>query len=122
MSLPLSAFNSFFPLHFELETTRILIRGMKMEDEPVLFKLSRAKDIWTYFYKDLSDEKEFRNWFHESLKEKQEGKRMPFVVTDKDTGEICGSSSYGNISFFDKRIEIGWSWLSPDYIGMGVNK
>jgi RimJ/RimL family protein N-acetyltransferase len=46
---------------------------------------------------------------------------MPFTIIDRDTKEICGSTSLGNLSFYDKRVEIGWSWLSPDYIGMGVN-
>ena len=55
------------------------------------------------------------------MKEKAEGKRMPFTIIDRDTKEICGSMSYGNISFIDQRVEIGWSWLGTDYIGMGVN-
>jgi len=50
------------------------------------------------------------------------GQRMPFTIIDKDTKKIGGSSSYGNISFYDKRLEIGWSWLGPGYLGMGVNK
>jgi RimJ/RimL family protein N-acetyltransferase len=55
------------------------------------------------------------------MKEKEECKRMPFTIIDRDTKEICGSSSFGNISFYDSRLEIGWSWLAADYIGMGVN-
>ena len=46
---------------------------------------------------------------------------MPFTIIDKDTKSICGSTSYGNISFYDKRLEIGWSWLGTEYIGTGVN-
>ena len=32
-----------------------------------------------------------------------------------------GSSSFGSISYFDKRIEIGWSWLAKQYQGTGIN-
>jgi RimJ/RimL family protein N-acetyltransferase len=49
------------------------------------------------------------------------GKRAPYAILDKDTKNICGSTSYGNISFYDKRIEIGWSWLGTEYMGTGIN-
>jgi RimJ/RimL family protein N-acetyltransferase len=58
---------------------------------------------------------------NDAMEEKAEYKRMPFTITDRDTKEICGSTSFGNISFYDKRLEIGWTWLAADYIGMGVN-
>jgi RimJ/RimL family protein N-acetyltransferase len=122
MSLPGPEFIKFFPSDFELETTRVVIRPLKLEDYDAYFHLTRSKETWQFFNKDLSVESEIRNWFDEALKDKAEGKRMPFTIIDKDTKEIAGSTSYGNISFFDKRIEIGWSWLGPGYIGMGVNK
>ncbi len=71
---------------------------------------------------ELDDAQALRNWISDLLQERELGKRMPFVIIDKDTREVCGSTSYLNISFFDKRLEIGSSWLGPDFIGMGVNK
>lgn len=32
-----------------------------------------------------------------------------------------GSTSFGNYSERDKRIEIGWTWLGKDYQGNGYN-
>jgi RimJ/RimL family protein N-acetyltransferase len=122
MSLPEPEFNKYFHDNFELETLRVVLRPLKAEDYEAFLPLARAEETWKYFYKDLSKEGELKSWVDASLKDKAEGKRMPFAVIDKDTKEICGSSSYGNISFYDKRLEIGWSWLGPEYIGMGVNK
>ncbi|MDQ3292067.1 MAG: GNAT family N-acetyltransferase, partial [Bacteroidota bacterium] len=48
--------------------------------------------------------------------------RVPFTIIQKDTGLVCGSTSYGNISFYDKRIEIGWSWLSTAFRGTQINR
>jgi RimJ/RimL family protein N-acetyltransferase len=122
MTSPIAEFDKFFPPNFELDTTRVLIRPMKPEDLEAFLALSRSADTWKYFYKDLENEEEMRQWVADALREKEERKRMPFTIIDKDTREICGSTSYGNISFFDRRLEIGWSWLGPEYIGMGVNK
>jgi N-acetyltransferase len=121
MAVP-SEFSMFFPDSFELETTRVQIRAMRPEDLDSFKELARDPDTWKYYYKDLSDERELRAWVKQALEEKASGQRMPFTIIDLDTKQICGSSSYGNISFYDQRLEIGWSWLGPAYIGMGVNK
>ena len=62
-----------------------------------------------------------QQWIEEALMERSQQKRMPFTIIDKDTKTICGSTSYGNISFFDKRIEIGWTWIGTEYMGTGIN-
>ena len=46
---------------------------------------------------------------------------MPFVIIEKDNNTICGCTSFGNISFYDKRIEIGWTWLGTPFMGTGIN-
>ncbi len=117
-----SLFDKYFPENFTLETPRVTLRAMQPGDIETFIPLCHDPETWKYFTKDLSKEEELKSWVEAALEEKAEKRRMPFVITDKDTKEICGSSSYGNISFYDKRLEIGWSWLAPSYIGMGVNK
>jgi N-acetyltransferase len=115
-------FKKFFPADFSMETLRVIINPMKHEDYEVFLPLtSKSPELWKYFTKDLSNPGELKEWVNDAMKEKAEYKRMPFTVTDRDTKEICGSTSFGNISFYDKRLEIGWTWLAADFIGMGVN-
>lgn len=115
-------FNKFFPEDFVIETLRVIIRPLKENDFESFLPLTKNAETWKHFTKDLSSEAELKVWVDDAMKEKTEGKRMPFTIIDRDTKQICGSTSYGNISFYDKRLEIGWSWLGPEYIGMGVNK
>ena len=112
----------FFPPGFQLETPRVMLRGMQPEDLEIYKGLSDDPDIWKFFTKDLSDPAEMELWVKEALEEKAQKKKMPFTVFDKDTKSICGSTSYGNFSFYDKRVEIGWTWLGKEFIGMGVNR
>ena len=115
-------FEKFFPPDFTIETLRVIIRSMKPGDFDAFVPLTtKSPELWKYFTKDLSIASELNDWVNEAMKEKSEFKRMPFTIIDRDTKEICGSTSFGNLSFYDKRVEIGWSWLAADYIGMGVN-
>lgn len=115
-------YEQYFPQTFSLETPRVILRLMQPEDFDAFLPLAASKDTWTWFTKDLSNPEELRSWMYVALEERAEHKRMPFTVIDRDTHEICGSTSFGNISFYDSRIEIGWSWLGPDFRGTGVNR
>jgi RimJ/RimL family protein N-acetyltransferase len=115
-------YEQFFPQTFSLETPRVILRLLQPEDYDAFLPLTASKDTWAYFTKDLSDPEELRSWIYVALEERAEHKRMPFTVIDRDTHEICGSTSFGNISFYDSRIEIGWTWLGPDFRGTGVNR
>jgi len=115
-------YKKFFPDSLTLETHRVELRIMRKEDIPSLQKLTQSQNIWKYFTKDLSNDDELKAWVEEALRDRDEGKRVPFVVKDKDENAICGCTSFGNISFYDKRIEIGWTWLGEHFMGMGVNR
>jgi RimJ/RimL family protein N-acetyltransferase len=118
---PQTEFRKYFPSSFTLETPRVVLRIMEEKDFEKFLPITKSHDIWKYFTKDLVDDHELRQWVDEAILERNIGKRAPFTIFDKDTKSICGSSSYGNISFYDKRIEIGWSWLGVGYIGTGIN-
>lgn len=119
---PLLEYKKYFPPTFSLETPRVLLKLMQESDYDHFVPITKDHDIWKYFTKDLFSEDELKQWVREAIQEMKNGKRAPFSIFDKDTKTVCGSTSYGNISFFDKRIEIGWTWLGSEYIGTGINR
>ena len=48
--------------------------------------------------------------------------RYAFAIFDKQTQQYAGSTSYGNVSNHNQRLEIGWTWLSKEFQGTGLNK
>ncbi len=48
--------------------------------------------------------------------------RYPFAIFDKLNNRFVGSTSFGNISTKDKRLEIGWTWIDKESQGTGLNK
>lgn len=122
MPTSLTEYQRFFPDTFELETQRVLLRLLLPEDLEALLPLAQSKETWKYFVQELDEPEALHQWIAGLLEERRQGTRMPFVVIDKDTKAVCGCTSFLNISFFDKRLEIGSTWLGPAYVGMGVNK
>jgi RimJ/RimL family protein N-acetyltransferase len=115
-------YRKYFPDSLTLETHRVHLRIMRSEDVHSLKKISQSPALWDYFTKNLAIEDELKAWVDEALRDREEGRRVPFVIIDKDQNMICGSTSFGNISFYDKRIEIGWTWLGEQFLGTGVNR
>src|SRR5690606_2151660 len=111
------------PVNLQLETQRVLLRPLNTEDFGALYtQSSQDETMWEYFSSNLNDPHQLQNWLADSIKDKEAGTRMPFAIIDKVTGKLAGSSSLLNISWKDKRLEIGASWLGPDYRSTGLNR
>ena len=83
--------------------------------------LSGDASMWTYFTSDLSVGSELEKWVNSAVTQMEEKTRLAFTIIDKATHRIAGSSSFGNISERDKRVEIGWTWLGKEYHGKAIN-
>ncbi len=106
-----------------IETDKVLLRSMEAADyKPFLQLTQQDEDMWAYFSLKLSDPVQLKQWVEDALLSRQAGNRLPFTIIDKSSGRIAGSSSIGNIAWYDKRLEIGWSWLAPRFRSTGVNR
>jgi len=114
-------YSKFFPETLQLETPRVTLRLMQLTDMDALAAIAGPEEIWKYFTFELNKKETLQYWMELALQERGAEKRMPFVIIDKTTNLVCGCTSFGNISFYDKRIEIGWTWLGTASIGSGVN-
>ena len=107
--------------NLKLETDKVLLRPLQHLDIASFAPITKDESIWKYFTFLLNDAEQLEQWVEIALKEREEGKRIPFAIIERSTGNICGSTSFGNITYFDKRIEIGWSWLGKQFQGTGIN-
>src|SRR5205085_2094257 len=55
------------------------------------------------------------------LIEREKGNHYPFVIVHKHSGKLIGSTRLFEIHPKDKNLEIGWTWLHPDYWATGIN-
>ena len=104
-----------------LQTTRILLRPMVPDDYFSFERLTIDKSMWIYFTSDLSEKAELKKWVETAFTENEKKTRLAFTVINKSTDQPIGSTSFINISYRDKRIEIGGTWICKDYQGKGIN-
>jgi len=105
-----------------LEDARVLLRPFHIADLEELRTVVYDADTWRCSVTSISDEKELDTWVQAVQQGRARNSRYTFMIIDKATGRLAGSTSYGNISEADKRLEIGWTWLTKDYRGTGLNR
>ena len=106
-----------------LETSAVLLRPMVASDVEAFLPLcSQDENMWSFFTMNLSSPPQLKRWVETALRDRETGNRLPFTIIDKQSGAIAGSTSIANISMYDLRAEIGWSWLGQAFRGTGINR
>jgi N-acetyltransferase len=109
------------PAGLEMETNRVLLRPLQENDFDALLLQAQEPDMWKFFVVNLADPTILKKWIADCLAEKKAGTRRPFTIIDKESGLVAGSMSMLNISYYDKRLEIGSSWIGKNFRSTGVN-
>jgi len=114
-------FNCKDKITLENERTRLEPLGWQHIDEllPIAIK---HPDLSRYSPSKFVTEEALRKYIEAALEQRNKHIRYPFAIYDKAVGKYVGSSSYGNISNINQRIEIGWTWLDKDRQRTGLNR
>lgn len=105
-----------------LDNEYVRVRPISPQDREALHAVAMDPHIWRYFVSLVETDEDYHAWFDASLADHTAGRRVVFVITDKASGRVAGSMSFGNLAETDARIEIGWSWLGQDFRGHGINR
>ncbi|MFF3018330.1 GNAT family N-acetyltransferase [Streptomyces sp. NPDC057939] len=104
-----------------LENDRVRLAPITEADREGIRAVAMDPAIWRYFVAAVETETDFEAFFDANLADHAAGRRVVYVITDKESGRVAGSMSFGNMAEADRRLEIGWSWLGRDFRGRGVN-
>ena len=107
------------PLVLEGQTVTLI--SLEKEHFPELESLSKDQKIWEFYPFDGTNSEKFTNAFELALLEMKSGTQFPFVIFHKKDNKIIGSTRYLDIQPKHKKLEIGWTWLQPDYWATDVN-
>lgn len=83
--------------------------------------LAKDKRIWKFYPYDGSNSTVFLNLLDSWLLEREKGSRLPFIIFHKVDNKIIGGTSFLDIQPEHKKLEIGSTWLHPNYWGTEVN-
>ncbi len=104
-----------------LSDDRVLLRPWTAGDLDALVEIGLDPAISKYTVGCLRDRADARRYLEMQIADQRAGRRQSFAIVDRRTGALAGSTSLGNASAQDRRIEIGWTWLAVGWQGRGFN-
>lgn len=117
---------SHFSMNFEkdlhLQNDHVLLRPLREQDLDQLQTIAFDEDTWRWTVTKIATQQDLEYWVQAGITDREKQQRYTFVIVDKATGRLAGSTAFGNISVVDKRLEIGWTWLASDFRGTGLNR
>lgn len=104
-----------------LTAGEVVLRPWSKQDVGLIVDSATDPLVWQYTTEALSNKGDVVKYVARAIADREAGKRYSFAICLEGSDAIVGSSSFGNISAKDGRVEIGWTWLAPEYHGQGLN-
>jgi len=80
-----------------------------------------APELWRFTSAKVANEGDLKRYFEKALAEQAQGDALPFVTIQRASGRVAGSTRFGNITREHRRVEIGWTWLGPEFQRTALN-
>lgn len=104
-----------------LHNEKVILKPMEDSDIKGIYEVAVYPEIWRYLSITIASIEDTKNYVTTSLANKEKGVEFPFVIIDPATNAIIGSTKYMDIDVKHKRLEIGFTWLTPAYWRTPVN-
>jgi N-acetyltransferase len=104
-----------------LDGKRVRLEPLSLDHLSPLCEIGLDMRIWKMTTPWITTREQMRDYIETALKLQSAGSALPFATFDKVSGRFVGSTRYGNISTEDKRVEIGWTWIAPDWQRTHIN-
>lgn len=86
---------------------------MQVSHTDGLYEAGRSPEIWTYMRLPVASREDMTRFVTLALHEQEAGREIPFVIRERASGKIVGSTRFLDIRPADRGVEIGWTWMSP---------
>lgn len=99
----------------ELESENIKLIPLTMEHAGALVNAANDGELWKLWFTSVPNAEIINDYITSALEQKAKGLSLPFVVIDKASGEVIGSTRFCNADLLNQRVEIGYTWYSKSY-------
>ena len=109
------------PAPVTLEGSRVRLEPLGMGHLGDLERAGGDPSIWRWLPSDHSRPGTMRAFVREALGLRDLGLALPFATVDLASGRAVGSTRYHYIEMHHRRLEIGFTWITPSFQRTHVN-
>ncbi|OXI30470.1 GNAT family N-acetyltransferase [Burkholderia sp. AU16741] len=95
-----------------LTGARIVLRPLDASDRQALLDAAADGELWNLTVTVVPGAQTIDAYLDAALQERAAGTVMPFVIVDRASGRVIGSTRFWKIDRKNRKLEIGHTWLS----------
>jgi RimJ/RimL family protein N-acetyltransferase len=106
----------------------VILEGRTVRLEPLaeahvepLCSAAADPELWRWTTTGGTTPEEMRPYIRTAFEMRDSGTALPFATVERSSGRVVGSTRFANASLPDKRVEIGWTWISPPWQRTTIN-
>jgi RimJ/RimL family protein N-acetyltransferase len=99
----------------------VRLEPLSREHLPGLVAAGLDPGLWQWTVSKIRDPEDMRRYVEAALADAARGASLPFATVLVATGQVIGSTRFGNIALEHRRLEIGWTWLARAYQRTAAN-
>lgn len=104
-----------------LESDRVKLAPMTRDHLDALAEAGKYEELWRFTNAKADSREAMSAYMDTALTEAERGIAIPFVTIDKASATVVGSTRYHGIDPVNRRVEIGWTWITPSFQRSYVN-
>ncbi|WP_339803626.1 GNAT family N-acetyltransferase [Paenibacillus sp. FSL R5-0744] len=99
------------------------VKLIPMDDSHVegLARVLRNPNIWEFTWRKITSDEQVQDLITTAFANQNNESQIPFVIIEKATGQIVGTTRIMHPDLVHRNAEIGCTWISPEYWRTSVN-
>ena len=104
-----------------LSGSRVLLEPLSLQHLEGIVSAVKDGELWKLWFTSVPSPEKAEEYVKTALDLRENAGWMPFVVRERSTNKIIGSTRYCNVDEVNQRLEIGYTWYSESYQRTAVN-
>lgn len=104
-----------------LEGKRVRLEPMHRDHLEGLTRAGAFEELWKWTRTYAHTPESMKVYVDEALTDAAKGQALPFATIDKTTSQVIGSTRFANFDVANRHVEIGWTWITPEFQRTYVN-
>ena len=101
--------------------SKVILEPLAPEHEDGLIAALHDGELWKLWFTPIPPPEKMKDYIAEALQMRENTGALPFVVREKESSTIIGSTRFFNIDEVNQRLNIGYTWYAESYQRTAVN-
>ena len=100
---------------------RVVLEPLSLEHLDGMINAVKDGELWKLWFTSIPAPEKAEAYIKTALEMRKNAGAMPFIVRERESNKIIGSTRYFNVDEGNQRLEIGYTWYSESYQRTAVN-